>query len=129
MPESASASRATEVSFTGLLNLEDHGDGRYRGVCHEGAPARAFGGHVAAQAFTAAAQTAPAGQVPASMDAYFAKAAAAGEPVDYVVTVTGDSNRLSHRSVTALQSPLRPEPAARDPYLHPTYEGQECGIS
>jgi acyl-CoA thioesterase-2 len=103
MPESASASRATEVTFSDLLNLEDHGDGRYRGACHEGAPARAFGGQVAAQAFTAAAKTAPAGQEPASMHAYFAKAATAGEPVDYVVTVAGDGNSLSHRSVTALQ--------------------------
>jgi acyl-CoA thioesterase-2 len=103
MPESASASRATEATFSGLLNLEDHGDGRYRGVCHEGAPARAFGGQVAAQAFTAAAKTAPAGQIPASMHAYFAKAATAGEPVDYVVTATGDGNSVSHRSVTALQ--------------------------
>ena len=103
MPESASASRATEATFSGLLNLQDHGDGRYRGVCHEGAPARAFGGQVAAQAFTAAAKTAPAGQKPASMHAYFAKAATAGELVDYVVTVTADGNSLSHRSVTAMQ--------------------------
>lgn len=45
--------------------------------------------------------------------------ATAGEPVDYVVTVTvtGDGNSLSHRSVTALQSPLRPEPPASDPYI------------
>ena len=103
MPESASASRATEVTFSDLLDLDDHGDGRYRGVCHEGAPARAFGGQVAAQAFTAAAKTAPAGQKPASMHAYFVKTAAAGEPVDYVVTVAGDGNTVSHRSVTALQ--------------------------
>ena len=27
---------ATEVSFSGLLNLEDPGDRRYREVCHEG---------------------------------------------------------------------------------------------
>jgi acyl-CoA thioesterase II len=87
------------------------------GECATRARQRAFGGHVAAQAFTAAAKPAPAGQVPASMHAYFAKAATAGEPVDYVVTVTGDGNSLSHRSVTALQSPLRPEPPARDPYL------------
>src|ERR1700689_2757737 len=36
MPENASASSATEVTFSDLLNLEDHGDGRYRGVCHGG---------------------------------------------------------------------------------------------
>jgi|HubBroStandDraft_6_1064221.scaffolds.fasta_scaffold196430_2 hypothetical protein len=36
MPENASGSRATEVSFSGLLNLEDPGDRRYREVCHEG---------------------------------------------------------------------------------------------
>ena len=59
MPDSASASRATEVTFSDLLDLDDHGDGRFRGVCHEGAPARAFGGQVAAQAFIAAAKTAP----------------------------------------------------------------------
>ncbi len=92
MPESASSSRATEVTFSDLLDLDDLGDGRYRGVCHEGAPARAFGGQVAAQAFTAAAKTAPAGQQPASMHAYFVKTATAGEPVDYVVTVAGDGN-------------------------------------
>jgi acyl-CoA thioesterase II len=103
MPDSASASRATEVTFSDLLDLDDRRDGRYRGVCHEGAPARAFGGQVAAQAFTAAAKTAPAGQKPASMHAYFVKTAAAGEPVDYVVTVAGDGNTVSHRSVTALQ--------------------------
>jgi acyl-CoA thioesterase-2 len=103
MPESASASHATEVTFSGLLDLEDHGDGRYRGVCHEGAPARAFGGQVAAQAFTAAAKTAPAAHRPASMHAYFVKAATAGEPVDYVVSVAGEGNSISHRSVTALQ--------------------------
>jgi acyl-CoA thioesterase II len=103
MPESARTSRTTEATFSDLLHLQDHGDGRYRGVCHEGAPARAFGGQVAAQAFMAAANTAPAGQKPASMHAYFAKAATAGEPVDYVVTVTADGNSLSHRSVTAMQ--------------------------
>ena len=32
-------------------------------------------------------------------------------------TATGDGNSLSHRSVTALQSSLRPEPPPRDPYL------------
>ncbi len=103
MPDSASAAPATEVTFADLLDLDDHGDGRYRGVCHEGAPARAFGGQVAAQAFAAAAKTAPAGQKPASMHAYFVRTAAAGEPVDYVVTVAGDGNTVSHRSVTALQ--------------------------
>ena len=37
------------------------------------------------------------------MHAYFVKTATAGESVDYVVTVAGDGNSVSHRSVTALQ--------------------------
>jgi len=103
MSEHAATSGAADVKFAALLDLEDHGNGRYRGVCHEGAPMRAFGGQIAAQAFTAAAKTAPAGQSPASMHAYFAKAATAGEPIDYVVDVAGDGNSLSTRSVTAVQ--------------------------
>jgi acyl-CoA thioesterase-2 len=91
------------IDFATLLELEDRGDGRYRGVCHEGAPMRAFGGHLAAQAFTAAASTVPAGQAPASMHAYFAKAAVPGQPIDYVVELTRDGGSLSTRSVTAHQ--------------------------
>jgi len=103
MPEDAISSRATEVTFSDLLALEDEGSGKYRGVCHEGAPMRAFGGQVAAQAFIAAAMSAPPEQSPASMHAYFAKAATAGESIEYVVDVTGDGNSLSTRSVTARQ--------------------------
>jgi acyl-CoA thioesterase II len=91
------------MDFATLLELEDRGDGRYRGLCHEGAPMRAFGGHLAAQAFTAAASTVPVSQAPASMHAYFAKAAVPGQPVDYVVELTRDGGSLSTRSVTAQQ--------------------------
>jgi acyl-CoA thioesterase II len=103
MSEHATASAGADVAFSALLDLDDLGNGRYRGVCHEGALTRAFGGQIAAQAFTAAAATAPAGQSPASMHAYFAKAGIAGEPIDYVVDVGGDGNSLSTRSVTAVQ--------------------------
>jgi acyl-CoA thioesterase II len=92
-----------DIDFATLLELEDRGDGRYRGLCHEGAPMRAFGGHLAAQAFTAAAGTVPVSQVPASMHAYFAKAAGPGQPIDYDVEITRDGGSLSTRSVTAKQ--------------------------
>jgi acyl-CoA thioesterase-2 len=92
-----------DIDFATLLKLDDRGDGRYRGLCHEGAPMRAFGGHLAAQAFTAAASTVPVSQVPASMHAYFAKAAVPGQPIDYLVEITRDGGSLSTRSVTAQQ--------------------------
>ena len=95
MPESASASRATEVTFSDLLDLDDHGDGRYRGVCHEGAPARAFGGQVAAQAFTAAANTAPAGQKPAPKLSGVSATTMTATRVDGVVGMTATATAAS----------------------------------
>ncbi len=103
MPDDGRGPRSTEVTFSRLLTLDDRGDGRYLGICHEGAPARAFGGQVAAQAFAAAAATAPDQQTPVSLHAYFAKAGTAGEPIEYRVERTGDGHSLSTRSVTAVQ--------------------------
>jgi acyl-CoA thioesterase II len=103
MSVNPAAVNAGDMDFATLLELEDRGDGRYRGRCHEGAPMRAFGGQLAAQAFAAAAGTVPVSQAPASMHAYFAKAAAAGQPIDYVVDMTRDGGSFSTRSVTAQQ--------------------------
>jgi acyl-CoA thioesterase-2 len=92
-----------EVDFAALLALEEIGDGRFRGWCHQGAPMRAFGGHLAAQAFAAAARTVPPHQTPASMHAYFAEVGSTEEPVEYVVSSTRDGGTFSTRSVTAAQ--------------------------
>jgi len=97
------ASSGDLPDFAELLALDEREQGRFRGACHDGAPMRAFGGQLAAQAFVAAAKTVPAQQAPASMHAYFAKNALANEPVEYIVSTIRDGNSFSSKSVAAVQ--------------------------
>jgi len=94
---------AGAIDFAALLDLEDRQADGFRGWCHQGSPLRAFGGHLAAQGFMAAARTAPAGQLPASVHLYFASAASTELPVDYLVSETRDGRSFSVRSVTGMQ--------------------------
>jgi acyl-CoA thioesterase-2 len=101
MPETMQ--KLSPVEFAALLELEDCPDGTMRGWCHQGSPLRAFGGHLAAQGFMAAARTAPPQQLPASVHLYFASAASTELPIDYLVSETRDGKSFSIRSVTGVQ--------------------------
>lgn len=64
---------------------------------------RAFGGGMIAQALLAAGATAPAGQAPGSLHAYFVSPADAGRPMRYAVGPLGGGRSSALRQVTADQ--------------------------
>jgi len=67
------------ADLVSLLSLTREDADLFRGICHAGAPLRAFGGQVAAQALTAAGHTLDAGRSPNSLHGYFLRA---GDPRD-----------------------------------------------
>jgi acyl-CoA thioesterase-2 len=73
--------------------------GGARGYCHSGAPNRAYGGHLVAQALLAA----PADRPVHSAHAYFLSPARPDRPVDYDVTETRVSRSFTTRQVAAHQ--------------------------
>jgi acyl-CoA thioesterase-2 len=87
------------TSAAGLWELEPIGPNRFLGWCRNGAPNRAFGGQVAAQALAAAGCGLPDSWVPLSLHAHFVREGRGTEPVLYVVAVDE-----AFREVTALQA-------------------------
>lgn len=73
--------------------------GGAEGRCHSGAPNRAYGGHLVAQALLAA----PADRPPHSAHAYFLSAARPDRPIRYDVTETRVSRTFTTRQVAAHQ--------------------------
>ncbi|MFF2744509.1 acyl-CoA thioesterase [Kitasatospora sp. NPDC058048] len=110
------------TSFAGLLEIEQLNENTFRGRCHAGAPMRAFGGHVAAQALVAAGRTCADRRPVHSLHGYFLRPGSPARPIDYLVERVREGTSYTTRRVTALQqehelftlsvSFKHPEPAA-----------------
>ncbi len=87
------------------LRLTQVDEGRFTGGLRGGRsdPDRAFGGGLLAQAVLAAGATAPAGQAPSSLHAYFVSAGDTGRPMRYTVGQLGAGRSSALRQVTADQ--------------------------
>ena len=86
-----------------MLSLSREDADVFRGRCHAGAPLRAFGGQVAAQALTAAGQTIDAERPPNSLHGYFLRAGDPRAPISYRVERLHDGGTYANRRVTATQ--------------------------
>jgi acyl-CoA thioesterase II len=90
-------------SFLSLLALEQPEPDLFRGVAHEGAPLRAFGGQVAAHALVAATSTVDADRPVHSLHSYFVRAGDTTIPIDYHVERIRDGRSFATRRITAVQ--------------------------
>jgi acyl-CoA thioesterase-2 len=90
------------ASFVDLLSLETIDKDIFRGRCHQGAPLRAFGGQVAAQALVAAGHTVENREVH-SLHGYFIRPGDARQPIIYLAERTRDGRSFTTRRVTAVQ--------------------------
>ncbi|GAA2998095.1 acyl-CoA thioesterase II [Kitasatospora albolonga] len=102
------ASRATSAAdtaerFVELLRIDRLDENLFRGRCHAGAPMRAFGGQVAAQALTAAGRTIGGGRHVHSLHSYFLRPGDPRHPIDYEVDPVRDGFSYATRRVTAVQ--------------------------
>lgn len=88
------------VDFLSLERLELD---LFRGWCHDGAPLRAFGGQVAAQALTAAGYTVARERPVHSLHGYFLRPGDTRRPVIYSVERLRDGRSYTARRVTAVQ--------------------------
>lgn len=90
--------------FLRRLTLDRLSDDSFAGTCHSGAPFRAFGGQVAAQALMAAGTTvtAPDRRVH-SLHAYFLRPGDTRQPITYTVEHARDGASFSTRVVRATQ--------------------------
>ncbi|WP_457027951.1 acyl-CoA thioesterase [Kitasatospora sp. P5_F3] len=93
----------TAGSFVDLLRIERLDENLFRGRCHAGAPMRAFGGQVAAQALTAAGKTLDAERQVHSLHGYFLRPGDPRHPIDYQVDRARDGFSYATRRVTAVQ--------------------------
>ncbi|MER7772000.1 acyl-CoA thioesterase domain-containing protein [Kitasatospora sp. NPDC096140] len=89
--------------FAELLELEQLDENTFRGYCHAGAPMRAFGGHVAAQAIVAAGRTCEDRRPVHSLHGYFLLPGTPTRPIDYVVERVREGVSYTTRRVTAVQ--------------------------
>lgn len=107
--------------FAELLEIEQLDENTFRGHCHAGAPMRAFGGHVAAQALVAAGRTSAAERAVHSLHGYFLLPGDPTRPIEYHVDRLREGFTYATRRVRAVQdrkeifnltaSFKRPEPA------------------
>ncbi|MFD7593420.1 acyl-CoA thioesterase [Kitasatospora sp. NPDC059812] len=91
-------------SFAGLLELERLDENTFRGRCHAGAPMRAFGGQVAAQALTAAGRTCEGPRAVHSLHGYFLLPGDPSQPIRYEVERVREGVSYTTRRVTAVQN-------------------------
>ncbi|WP_030265354.1 acyl-CoA thioesterase [Streptomyces sp. NRRL B-24484] len=89
--------------FVELLRIEELDENLFRGRCHAGAPMRAFGGQVAAQALTAAGRTIGAERSVHSLHGYFLRPGDPTRPIVYQVDRVRDGSSYATRRVTAVQ--------------------------
>ncbi|WP_405010645.1 acyl-CoA thioesterase [Kitasatospora sp. NBC_01539] len=89
--------------FVDLLRIEELDENLFRGSCHAGAPMRAFGGQVAAQALTAAGRTIGAERTVHSLHGYFLRPGDPTRPIVYQVDRVRDGLSYATRRVTAVQ--------------------------
>ncbi|WP_238441186.1 acyl-CoA thioesterase II [Frankia sp. AgW1.1] len=90
-------------SFLSLLTLEQPEPDLFRGVSHEGAPLRAFGGQVAAHALVAATSTVEPDRPVHSLHSYFVRGGDTTIPIDYQVERIRDGRSFTTRRITAIQ--------------------------
>ncbi|MFF4649245.1 acyl-CoA thioesterase [Streptomyces sp. NPDC001380] len=90
-------------TFAELLRLDELDENLFRGTCHAGAPLRAFGGQVAAQALTAAGRTTGAGRAVHSLHGYFVRPGDPRRPIVYQVERVRDGRSYTTRRVGAVQ--------------------------
>ncbi|MFC9833764.1 acyl-CoA thioesterase [Rhodococcus sp. NPDC127530] len=86
-----------------LLHVDMVGPDEFRGLCSEGSPGRAFGGHIAAQALAAVQRTIREGRSVHSLHGYFLTRGRPDREVRYVVQRLRDGNSYDLRGVTAWQ--------------------------
>jgi acyl-CoA thioesterase-2 len=91
------------AGFVDLLRLEPLDLNLFRGWCHAGAPLRAFGGQVAAQALVAAGRTVERGRHVHSLHSYFMRPGDPRRPLVYEVERLRDGHSYTTRRVTAIQ--------------------------
>ncbi|MEU2629764.1 MULTISPECIES: acyl-CoA thioesterase II [Kitasatospora] len=89
--------------FVELLRIEELDENLFRGRCHAGAPMRAFGGQVAAQALTSAGRTIGAERSVHSLHGYFLRPGDPTRPIVYQVDRIRDGSSYATRRVTAVQ--------------------------
>ncbi|MBL7497453.1 acyl-CoA thioesterase II [Frankia sp. CNm7] len=90
-------------SFLNLLTLEQPEPDLFRGISHEGAPLRAFGGQVAAHALVAATRTVDPDRPVHSLHSYFIRGGDTTIPIDYQVDRIRDGKSFTTRRITAVQ--------------------------
>ncbi|WP_035796002.1 acyl-CoA thioesterase [Kitasatospora mediocidica] len=90
-------------SFLDLLRIEELDKNLFRGSCHAGAPLRAFGGQVAAQALTAGGRTLDTERAVHSLHGYFLRPGDPTRPIVYEVERIRDGVSYATRRVTAVQ--------------------------
>lgn len=91
------------MSFSEILDLMQVGDDSFVGAANGPAGKRAYGGHLAAQALSAACRTVAADRFPTALHVQFLRGADAGEPVRYDVERVHDGRTTSSRRVLAGQ--------------------------
>ncbi|WP_420492951.1 acyl-CoA thioesterase [Kitasatospora camelliae] len=89
--------------FIELLEIEELDENLFRGSCHAGAPMRAFGGQVAAQALTSAGRTIGKDRLVHSLHGYFLRPGDPQRPIVYQVDRVRDGASYATRRVTAVQ--------------------------
>ncbi|MFG3051673.1 acyl-CoA thioesterase [Kitasatospora sp. NPDC048239] len=94
---------ATGSPFAELLRIDRLDGNTFRGRCHAGAPMRAFGGQVAAQALTAAGRTIGEGRSVHSLHGYFLLPGDPTRPIRYEVERLREGMSYAARRVTAVQ--------------------------
>ncbi|MDH6114149.1 acyl-CoA thioesterase-2 [Kitasatospora sp. MAP12-15] len=101
--ESARPAEPAIRSFRDLLRIEELDKNLFRGSCHAGAPLRAFGGQVAAQALTAGGRTLDEERAVHSLHGYFLRPGDPSRPIIYEVERIRDGHSYATRRVTAVQ--------------------------
>jgi len=89
--------------FAELLRLDEIDLNLFRGWCHAGAPLRAFGGQVAAQALVAAGRTVGTERHVHSLHGYFMRPGDPRRPIVYEVDRVRDGRTYATRRVTGVQ--------------------------
>ncbi len=95
--------KAPARALLDLLDLEDLGGDRYRGLSPANAGRHVYGGQAIAQALVAASRTAPVARRVHSLHGYFVLAGDPTHPIDYAVERVRDGRSFTTRRCDATQ--------------------------
>lgn len=101
--EQSAEDRALIEALVTLLTVTPLSDDRFEGAFKPDGVGRIYGGQVIAQALMAAARTVDADRVPHSLHAYFMRAGAEQEAVQFQVERDYDGGSFTNRRVVAIQ--------------------------